>query len=118
MSEPAAGFKKIEEKQTFSEIETMHFELNEDRNYQHKIEHYTGKDNLIVFDEQFLLDDSDDPEQVLKMLKKKQERLNQMEEEEKKLSDSIKRNKPEPNQEPKQPDEESEAFKKIKDYLK
>lgn len=48
-------------------------------------------------------------------MKKKQQRLIQMDEEEKKLSDNIKK----ANQKtPDQNNEESEAFIKIRDYLK
>lgn len=109
--------KQIEDnKQQFSEIETIVFDLDISKLYRHRIEHYSGKDGLIVFDEQFLLDENDDPEKVLQELKKKQQRLNQIEEEEKKLSDNIKKTNKEVA-EKKEQNEESEAFRKIKEYL-
>lgn len=114
-NQPLVGQKKIEQKQQFSEDETLVFVLDPLKHYQHRIEHYTGHDDQIIFDEQFLLDDSDDPEKVMQELRKKQQRLNQMEEEEKKLSDNIKLSN---KKEVKAPTEESEAFIKIRDYLK
>lgn len=114
----SAGQRKQAEdnKQQFSEIETIVFDLDISKLYRHRIEHYSGKDGLIVFDEQFLLDENDDPEKVLQELKKKQQRLNQIEEEEKKLSDNIKKTNKEVA-EKKEQNEESEAFRKIKEYL-
>jgi methylglyoxal synthase len=114
-NQPLAGEKKIEQKQQFSEIEILSFVLDPLKSYQHRIEHYTGHDDQIIFDEQFLLDDSDDPEKVLQELRKKQQRRIQMEEEEKKLSDNIKLSD---KKEVKEVNEESEAFRKIRDYLK
>ena len=66
------GHKKSAEdsKQQFSEIETLVFDLDISKIYRHRIEHYSGKDGLIVFDEQFLLDENDDPDKVLQELKK------------------------------------------------
>lgn len=90
MDHPSSGQKKIEEKKQFSEIEIFSFELDSLKTYQHRIEHYTGVQDQIIIDEQFLLDDTDDPEKVLQDLKKKQQRRIQMDEEEKKLSDNIK----------------------------
>lgn len=112
---PLAGQKKIEQKKEYTEDEVLIFELDPMKVYQHRIEHYSGQPDQIIMDEQFLLDDNDDPEKVLEEMKKKQQRLLQMEEEEKKLSDNIKKANKE---QPAKIDEESEAFKKIKEYLK
>lgn len=101
----------IKEKEHYSEVEVISFQLDELKTYHHYIEHYKGQSDQIIFDEQFLLDDEDDPDKVYQELKKKQQRLMQMENEEKKLSDNIKKAN-------KEISEENEAFKKIREYLK
>jgi hypothetical protein len=114
-AQPPSDDKQTDQKQQFSEIEILTFDLDSDKKYHHRIEHYSGQSDQIIIDEQFLLDDTEDAEKVMQDLKKKQQRRIQMDEEEKKLSDNIKKgNKLEQNE----PKEESEAFRKIKDYLK
>jgi hypothetical protein len=100
-----------EEKVHYSEIEVYEFELDELKTYDHRIEHYKGHDEQIIMDEQFLLNEDDDPDKVYQELKKKQQRRIQMDNEEKKLSENIKKGN-------KEESEENEAFKKIRDYLK
>lgn len=109
--------KKMDKKEQFSDIETIIFVLSPDKTYQHRIEQYSGKSDQIIFDEQFLLDDNDDPEKVMQEMKKKQQRLMQMDQEEKKLSENIKKAEQKVTTTPSE-NEESEAFRKIRDYLK
>lgn len=114
-NEPAVGHKKIEQKKEYSEEEILIFELDMDKKYHHRVEHYSGVSEQIFMDEQFLLEGDEDPDKVYQEMKKKQQRLQQMEEEEKKLSDNIKKAD---KKEHAEQSEESEAFRKIKDYLK
>ena len=113
-NQPIPGQIKIEKKE-FTEFEILNFELDPIKNFTHRIEHYSGKTEHMLIDEEFLLDENDDAEKVLEEMKKKQQRLNKIENEEKMLSDNIKKAD---KQHPTQINEESEAFKKIKEYLK
>ena len=96
------------DKTEFSKHETLIFELDPLKTFQHRIEHYSGQKQQIMIDEEFLLDDGDDPEKVLEEMKKKQKRLSEIENEEKKLSDNIKKADKTSTI---KPNEESEAFK-------
>jgi hypothetical protein len=100
-----------QEKEHFSEVEVISFQADPLKTFQNRIEHYKGNDEQIIFDEQFLLDDEDDPDKVYQELKKKQQRRMKMENQEKDLSENIKKGNQELS-------EENEAFIKIRDYLK
>lgn len=110
--------RKEKKKQEFTTNEVLVFNFNPSKKFQHRIEHYSGKSQQIMIDEEFLLEDGADPEKVLEEMKRKQMRLNQMENEEKKLSDNIKLANKDNKETKEKKNEESEAFKKIKDYLK
>lgn len=117
-NKPPALPKKEKKKQEYTTDEVLVIEIAPDQKFQHRIEHYSGKAQQIKIDEEFLLEEGADAEKIFEEMKKKQERLNQIENEEKKLSDNIKLANKDNKDKSEQPDEESEAFKKIKDYLK
>ena len=115
------------QKEHFSEIEVISFDADELKTYQHRVEHYKGVDEQIIFDEQFLLNEDDDPDKVYQELKKKQQRRSQMDSNEEKLRENIEqsyginnRNSTNENNEnaANNIEQESEAFIKIRDYLK